>query len=113
MDGWMLKPSLNQCPKRTQRAEEASSDQQPPPQTTEESKHRPRVSFLPEYSTEVSHRGSALPSSTYSTESYAEKKSRQKKQEEVEEVKRLDEWKPAADIFAVLDEHSSASVRCK
>uniref|UniRef100_UPI003AACFC10 spermatogenesis-associated serine-rich protein 1 n=1 Tax=Centroberyx gerrardi TaxID=166262 RepID=UPI003AACFC10 len=104
---WVFYPGLSQRRVQTVRAEEPRSGQDSPLQTTEvfmgRKKHitgaRPYRS--PEYSPGFHKLGSTLPRSTFGVP-YLEKKRLRDKQEEIQEVKQLEEWKPAAAIFTTV-----------
>ncbi|KAM7395032.1 hypothetical protein PAMA_006671 [Pampus argenteus] len=57
----------------------------------------------PEYSPDFHKFGSTLPCSKFSVP-YLEKKRLLDKDEEIQEVKQLDEWKPAVGIFTAVSE---------
>ncbi|XP_076611733.1 uncharacterized protein spats1 [Chaetodon auriga] len=119
-DGWTVRAEET-CP--------AQHSNLQPPQTTDASKNvspchavigaRPYCS--PEYSPDFHKLGSTLPRSTHRIVShikadtsvplqasiktrvpYLEKKRLLDKQEEVQEVKQLDEWRPAAGVFTAV-----------
>ncbi|KAG8011077.1 hypothetical protein GBF38_005732 [Nibea albiflora] len=102
-DGWMLNAGLKQ-----EQAAESGFLQHSQPQTTEGLKIRKksgpphhavigaRPFCSPEYSPDFYKLGSTLPCSTYSMP-YSEKRRLLDTQEEMEEVKQLDEWRPTTD----------------
>ncbi|XP_036941313.1 spermatogenesis-associated serine-rich protein 1 [Acanthopagrus latus] len=128
----MMNPSHSQPPSHTVQAEETCTVRDSPPQTTEVFKTVPprhvvigaRPFCSPEYSPDFHKLGSTVPYSTYRPRTdiradtstplqssakthvpYSEKKRLLDKQEEIQEVKQLDEWRPAVGIFtAVLEE---------
>ncbi|KAM7367595.1 hypothetical protein PAMP_013881 [Pampus punctatissimus] len=111
-----LNPGLNQTQDHNIHAEETCAKQDSPLQTTDATKSKKALSMFPchevigarpycspEYSPDFHKYGSTLPCSKFGVP-YLEKKRLLDKDEEIQEVKQLDEWKPAVGIFtAVLE----------